>query len=458
MFQCFSHRHLGWKINVLDACDKEQSNAELGATSEDLQSRGSIQYTTRVKPDAENKQFYNNGPVKNYIEQNADYVKGPQRMPSVPSALEENLKNDFTRSPLNHHRDQTTAYYNDNYKFPTSQQNFTLYTYPSSGNYTYGNVPFYMPKVHYGSPQTVKTSPAYNYVLPATTYNFNNNINNNNNNYRPVRQPAVPSLHDQRAPAHVMFAQQQPIPVKHGYRVVAGKRFPSNGGGPMPNGAHHSVVYKKPVYKFNGQPPPPPPVPVVNYYKPVLQPAAVVHGPPSFRQFHQQQPQPSTSMSQSVSVSYSSSKHQSPQQHGGHSLPAAAAPQIRREVVNQQNHYHQFQGGFNPNSVVVEGGFKPIVGATVLEDRSDVAATGDSDETTSPPPKRHEKKMNKKLVSRKPAHHDSNKHADAANNEDVAAAAAAAAPLPDTAVISTESANRENRADETKPITIKLVV
>lgn len=422
---------MGWKINVLDTCDKEQPSSEPSATvSEDLQSRGSIQYTTRVKPDVENKQFYNNEPLRNYIDLQSDH-KG-HNMPLIPTVLEENLKTDLYKSSTNH--DQFVF---NNYNFPTtaSQQN-TLYTYPNS-NYTYGNVPFYMPKAHYGSPQPV-TSPTYNYMLPS--YNINNN-----NNYRPIRQPVIthfqaqPNIISEHRPTQMVFTPKQPVAVKHGYRV-SGKRLPSNG--PMPNGAHHSVVYKKPIYKFNTQSP----LPLVSHYSPVppvSQPMFSIY-PGNFQQqhqtlvqqqqpliqqqlqqpmFHQQQTpvfyqqqqqqsivqQPTTSMSQSVSVSYSSSKHPKSQQMTGY-VPI----QSRQESDVQQR---QTQGGFNPSTVVIEGGFKPILsgGSGILEDRSDKeisGTSGDFDETVTV--RHYDKKMSKKLISRKPTV----KHVDAITKED----------------------------------------
>ncbi|KAE9527613.1 hypothetical protein AGLY_012893, partial [Aphis glycines] len=433
-YHCFTHRHLGWKINVLDACDKEQPNSEPSApVSEDLQSRGSIQYTTRIKPDVENKQFFNNNePLRNNIDLQPDH-KG-HNMPLIPSALEENLRTDFYKSPTN--RDQ---YVYNNYKFPptTSQQN-TLYAYPNS-NYTYGNVPFYMPKSHYGSPQPV-TSPTYNYMLP------------------PIRQPVIPNFQAQPNilpdyhPTQMVFTPKQPVAVKHGYRV-SGKRLPANG--PMPNGAHHSVVFKKPVYKFNTQSP----LPLVNQYSPVppiSQPMLSAY-PGYFQQqqqpliqqqlqqpmfyqqqkpifYQQQQPlvqQPSTSVSQSVSVSYSSSKHPKNQQMTGY-VPI----QSRQETDVQQ---HQPQGGFNPNTVVVEGGFKPILpgGNGIFQDRSDKEISdtvGDFDESATV--RHYEKKMSKKLISRKPTA----KHVDVITKEDTK-------EPQNTIATTTENVDYENRTN-----------
>ncbi|XP_017786521.1 PREDICTED: protein Skeletor, isoforms B/C-like isoform X1 [Nicrophorus vespilloides] len=46
-YQCFTHRYLGWKINVLDDCDAEGAASEI---VEDLADAPSIRVETRVKP------------------------------------------------------------------------------------------------------------------------------------------------------------------------------------------------------------------------------------------------------------------------------------------------------------------------------------------------------------------------------------------------------------------------
>lgn len=427
---------MGWKINVLDACDKEPPSAEPSTSnSEDLQTRGSIQYTTRVKPDMETNQFYNhNEPVRNYNELHASPNKDyHHQVPSIPVALEENLRNDFYKSQTHHNQ----HIYNTNPRFPPPsmpQQNSTLYAYPSSNN-TYGNVPFYMPNVHYGSPQPVR-SPASGYSNYAMSPLYNTN-------YRPVRQPTYSNIQAQQNvfadqyhhPVQMVLApkqQQQAVAVKHGYRV-SGKRLPSNVG-PMLNGAHHSVIYKKPIHKFNGQPvvmqqlpvasnlhyspavvPPvsQPVLPTVylnhlqhqQQQQPIFQQHSFIQQQQQHQPLFQQQPlvpqqQTSTSMSKSVSVSYSSSKNQQPQQQTGYTVPI----QNRQETVGQY-----YQGGFNPDTVVVESGFKPIIPTAAGSnsfpiDRSDQEISGTTvnfnfDETATV--KYHEKKMSKKLVSRK---------------------------------------------------------
>lgn len=429
---------------MLDACDKEQPSAETGGASgpDDLQSRGSIQYATRVKPDA-------NGSGNDNIVQEAPAKKRDDgSMPMVPAALEEHLRNDFPRlRPVD----------------PT-----TLYAYAGQDNRTYGGaVPFYMPKAHYGSPRPVSapSSPALYGHLAAPVFH---DASHDFNNFRPVRQHPVPAAaqhhyHAVQLPAdavqrpviprqhhqqNTMAFRQQSVAVKHGHRVQSGKRLP-------PNGARHSVVYKKPLYKFgsggsNGIPHPtaashygpasPVPAPLLQSYpitgqlmqsyavpaqsyqvpvqssqpSPYLgvhsgnfqqQPQPFVHAQ---QQHHLQQPL--TSMSQSVSVSYSTaaaaSKHH----------PRSQQPiQSRQETFGQPPQHNQqqpfLQGGFNPSTVVVEGGFKPIVPGVdgmqpvSLQDRSD-RTTDDLDAETARP----EKKMSKKLVSRKltAKHHASN--------------------------------------------------
>lgn len=384
--QCFTHRHLGWKINVLDSCDKEQPGTDAGqsaaatAAAEDLQSRGSIQYTTRVKPDAAG-----GGGGKNYVDARPAPAKdhGDQRsgaMPPVPPMLEEHLRNDFrvTPSAAVHRGPFGESADHRRHRPAAPQQNYTLYAYPVS-NYTYGgNVPFYMPKTHYGSPQPMKTSSS------SAVYG----------NYRPIRQPAaaVPHFHvqqlqlpvqqqQQQQPSqqHVVFTavKQQPVAVKHGYRVQSGKRLPNGVGG-----HRHSVVYKKPVYRTPA--------------------AAAFDGPPSAAALGHFQ-QPATSMSQSVSVSYSTSRHApQPPVQSRQQEPFGEQHYYRSLPVPPQQQQQQFQGGFNPDTVVVEGGFKPIVpggGVVLPQDRSDDGTAAEAD-TEAP---RREKKMAKKLISRKPA-------------------------------------------------------
>lgn len=63
MFQCFTHRHLGWKINVVDECDAaagEESRVSEHLVMPDLHSEESIQVHSRLRPDnnfLEHKRF-----------------------------------------------------------------------------------------------------------------------------------------------------------------------------------------------------------------------------------------------------------------------------------------------------------------------------------------------------------------------------------------------------------------
>ncbi|XP_045532789.1 protein Skeletor, isoforms D/E isoform X1 [Pieris brassicae] len=55
-YQCFTHRHLGWKINIVDECDateaEESRVVESVALPTDLLSEESIQVQSRIKPDS----------------------------------------------------------------------------------------------------------------------------------------------------------------------------------------------------------------------------------------------------------------------------------------------------------------------------------------------------------------------------------------------------------------------
>lgn len=55
MLQCYTHRHLGWKINVVDECDvseaEESRVVETIVLPDDLQSEESIQVHSRITPD-----------------------------------------------------------------------------------------------------------------------------------------------------------------------------------------------------------------------------------------------------------------------------------------------------------------------------------------------------------------------------------------------------------------------
>lgn len=100
--QCFTHRYLGWKINVLNSCDKEAQSSEPVTTriraddytddqsaDSELESRPSIKVTTRVKPDgtsdgvsAETNSFHND------LSQ------------IIPHKFKDSLKSDFKKTPL----------------------------------------------------------------------------------------------------------------------------------------------------------------------------------------------------------------------------------------------------------------------------------------------------------------------------------------------------------------------
>lgn len=101
MLQCFTHRYLGWKINVVDSCDKAQAEVSSFDSSEDLIDRtgedneepdeaASIIFETRVKIPA--------GEKIQLDEEIADAQPSPSAPAELlpPSAAQASYVNDLT--------------------------------------------------------------------------------------------------------------------------------------------------------------------------------------------------------------------------------------------------------------------------------------------------------------------------------------------------------------------------
>ncbi|CAH1404632.1 unnamed protein product [Nezara viridula] len=66
-YQCFTHRHLGWKIHVHDDCVRGSASEPIPSIlhpEEELQAKPSIQVTTRVKPDFPPQSLTSNNKIK----------------------------------------------------------------------------------------------------------------------------------------------------------------------------------------------------------------------------------------------------------------------------------------------------------------------------------------------------------------------------------------------------------
>ncbi|XP_050536003.1 protein Skeletor, isoforms B/C-like isoform X2 [Daktulosphaira vitifoliae] len=361
-YQCFTHRHLGWKINVLDSCNKEKP--ELTAVQEDLQTRGSIQYTTRVKPDSSNFEIIKNS-------ENIDHLT------FIPAELENDLKKDFIK--LQYTKPE----------YSVSTQNFSYNSYPIS-NHTYSNTTFYVPQSHYGNPQPLQPS--------TNKYIINDNTN------RPLQQlgsipmsnyynqQLVPNIYNQPIPAaashfqaqstkssiinehrrpninyqQIFFKPNQNSQISTNYVPKIDSRKVSRPMGPI-----RSVIYKKPVHRF-------PPLSDMNHHGSNTLTRGHLSYVPTSKQFQQQQPygQYGSSISQTVSVSYSTSKnnnspllhnhnhhqysHQQTQHQKPHILMRNAQELNGEQTTINNSAFGKTRGGFNPNTVIVEGGFKPI--------------------------------------------------------------------------------------------------
>lgn len=107
-YQCFTHRYLGWKINVLDNCDHRPQASEITEVfsnpdrSDGFETQASIRHETKIKPDdifllqnEEKIQNPNNLPHKSYLGANkkSDISKIIADGIRAAEALEESIKN-----------------------------------------------------------------------------------------------------------------------------------------------------------------------------------------------------------------------------------------------------------------------------------------------------------------------------------------------------------------------------
>ncbi|XP_068084801.1 protein Skeletor, isoforms D/E-like [Anabrus simplex] len=123
-YQCYTHRYLGWKINVHDSCDSSDGASEPVAArlpagqnahededgeDEELQSRPSIRVSTRVKP---NGVFYT-GDKGNSQDVKENIFKDFQKL---PSNTQENFQQDFSFSLISNpeSNENTKEEYKDN--------------------------------------------------------------------------------------------------------------------------------------------------------------------------------------------------------------------------------------------------------------------------------------------------------------------------------------------------------
>lgn len=356
VLQCFVHRYLGWKINVHDRCDSQVATGSAPSETrvkyepevDELESHPSIKVATRVMPE------------------------GPNFLPLVSnlelkhSELMAEYKKNFAQIPVNfkdaHKESQyavTTAGAAPNHKYPepvgpssTEQQHREMI--PVSEDLSQ-DISTERSRPMLGQKHENRTSPPAQHYYQGLPYQRHPYIQGQVVNGRPThRRPVVSTMtiirpHNRRpAPHHHMMMMHRPMSVM---------AAPSN---------YRPVYVKKPIYRM----------PSVSMQRPVMmmapepQLAETVLVPPRVQTG--QQPQ----TMKTVSVSYSSSKAKvKPQQ-----LPMQlkAEPTETKKYIlpqmkpnKQELHSPVYKsssgvnsGGFNPGTLVIEGGFKPIIQST----------------------------------------------------------------------------------------------
>lgn len=351
------HRYLGWKINVHDRCDTQVATGSAPSETrvkyepevDELESHPSIKVATRVMPD------------------------GPNFLPLVSnlelkhSELMAEYKKNFAQIPVNfkdaHKESQyavTTPGVAPNHKYPeqdgsssTEQQHREMI--PVSEDLSQ-DISTERSRPMLGQKKENRTSLEAQHYYQGLPYHRHPYIQGQVVNGRPThtRRPVVSTMtiirpHNRRpAPHHHMMMMHRPMSVM---------AAPSN---------YRPVYVKKPVYRM----------PAVSMHRPVMmmspepQLAETMLVPPRVQT--SQQPQ----TMKTVSVSYSSSKAKvKPQQ-----LPMQlkAEPTETKKYIlpqmkpnKQELHSPVYKsstsvnsGGFNPGTLVIEGGFKPIIQST----------------------------------------------------------------------------------------------
>lgn len=65
-YQCYSHRHLGWKINVVDACDTQTAASSRHEVYSDVEAEPSIQHESKLHPSENFLQHHQKDLIKHH--------------------------------------------------------------------------------------------------------------------------------------------------------------------------------------------------------------------------------------------------------------------------------------------------------------------------------------------------------------------------------------------------------
>lgn len=302
--QCFSHRYLGWKINVLDHCDlpsvsgSEPVLTKVKPGPDEPFSRPSIQYATRIKPD---QQTLNNL-VNNKIPLKGAIPFGPAK----PTDLSLTNVTDKIIPVKEDIEDDTVA---------TTSPKVTE---------GYNNISL--------SEEVMNKSPISHGPIRMT--------------YTRVPPPVTrPNIVLMRRPP------QPVIKIPH-----MGVRPPPQVLGPVNVPPPRPMMMKKHPYRL--PPPPPPPRPMIYMHVPPrpqqpIMPQRPPPPPPKQPMFQQKMKKPDIPLEKAKPVK----------------PPQVQPPPQPQQILHGEDQTARLpvavNTGFNPGSLVIEGGFKPIIPSNV---------------------------------------------------------------------------------------------
>lgn len=359
ILQCFSHRYLGWKINVHDRCDLPAVSASAPVESrvkyepeeDELEPHPSQRVATRVKPEGPNYlPLVSNIGLKNQ-DLMAEYKKNYAQIPVNFQEPQDHKYESQHGIPTNHKYPASTmdVYINKQIESTTEdgREMIPVSEDTSQDISTERNKPI----LSHGQEKHNLNETSHHHQPPT----FNRGPHPQGLVMRPVshqRRPGGPTMtiirpHRRPSPHHHMMMVAKPV-VHRPFTLMAA---PSQ---------YRPVYVKKPIYRM----------PAFAMHRPVMTipqpvPAETVMVPPRAPASHPQ-------VTKTVSVSYSSSKGKikpqipiqmksEPTENKKYILPQHKPYKPETSIPHYKASQSITTGGFNPGSLVIEGGFKPII-------------------------------------------------------------------------------------------------
>ncbi|XP_046667429.1 protein Skeletor, isoforms D/E-like [Homalodisca vitripennis] len=368
-YQCFVHRYLGWKINVLDQCDlpvtagssQVESRIKYEPEVEELESRPSTLVSARVKPDGPNHLPLVSDVGLKYQNQLSEYKKTFAQIPHI------------TLKEAQSHSTEPPTVIAANHKYPpevsvsdTTEDGREMIPVSEDTSQDIST--------EKSKPMLSEHKDTHNRNASETKHQSLGVPYSRNPYSRPhLRRPVMSTMtiirpqHRRPAPHHHMVVVSKPMM----HRPLTLMAAPSQ---------YRPVFVKKPIYRVPGAVHRP-----MVVMPPHSHPLETMMVPPRGPANPQQ-------VSQSVSVSYSTSKGKEklqvpiqiktePTEMKKYILPQQQKPQkLEYQHATYKSPYAVNTGGFNPGSLVIEGGFKPIIqNAQEAQDR--ISEVEESDDT-----------------------------------------------------------------------------